>query len=130
VSPGSILFGLAIHLGVSRAEIYLWYRWRDLWYLGLLLICVLLDVGTTLAGIVALVANRVPQLLGDAPANVLQWHPIITRLVSGSTLPAWSANAMLLTLIAIGLALGSERLMRKFWTGLVETWRERRASTA
>jgi hypothetical protein len=24
VSPGSILLGLAIHLGVSRAEIYLW----------------------------------------------------------------------------------------------------------
>jgi hypothetical protein len=91
---------------------------------------VLLDVGTTLAGIVALVTNRVPQLLGGAPANVLQWHPVITQLVSGGTLPAWSANAMLLTLIAISLALGSERLMRKFWTGLVETWRERRAPAA
>jgi hypothetical protein len=130
VSPGSILLGLAIHLGVSRAEIYLWYRWRDLWYLGLLLVCVLLDVGTTLAGIVALVAGRAPQLLGGAPANVLQWHPVITRLVSGGTLPAWSTNAMLLMLIAIGLALGSERLMRKFWTGLVETWRERRVPAA
>jgi hypothetical protein len=37
---------------------------------------------------------------------------------------------MLLMLIAIGLALGSERLMRKFWTGLVETWRERRVPAA
>jgi hypothetical protein len=124
-SPGSVLVSLAIHLGISRAELYLWHRWRDPWYLVLLLACVLVDVGTTLAGIVALVAARAPQLLGGAPASVLQWHLVVTSLVSGATLPIWTVNAMLLLALATGLALGSERLMRKFWRGLAETWHER-----
>lgn len=127
-SAGGVLVGLAIHLGISRAELYLWHRWRDPWYLSLLLACVLVDVGTTLAGIVALVAARAPQLLGGAPASVLQWHPLVTSLVSGSTLPSWTINAVLLLALASGLALGSERLMRKFWSGLAETWYERGAT--
>lgn len=127
-SPGSILVGAAVHLGISRAELYLWHRWRDPWYLALLVGCVLVDVGTTLAGIVALAAARAPQLLGGAPANVLQWHPLVTTLVAGASLPVWTLNIVFLLALATGLALGSERLMRKFWTGLAETWNERGAT--
>jgi hypothetical protein len=127
-SPGSILIGAAVHLGISRAELYLWHRWRDPWYLALLVGCMLVDVGTTLAGIVALVAARAPQLLGGTPTNMLQWHPLVTSLVSGASLPIWTVNALVLLALATGLALGSERLMRKFWTGLAETWNERGAT--
>jgi hypothetical protein len=124
-SPGGVLVGLAVHLGISRAELYLWHRWRDPWYLTLLLASVLVDVGTTLAGVVALVAARAPQLFGGAPASVLQWHPLVTSLMSGASLPNWTVNAVFLLALATGLALGSERLMRKFWSGLAETWHER-----
>jgi hypothetical protein len=127
-SLGGILVGLAVHLGISRAELYLWHRWRDPWYLALLVGCVLIDVGTTLGGVVTLVAARAPQLLGGAPVNVLQWHPLVTSLVSGASLPIWTVNALFLLALATGLALGSERLMRKFWTGLIETWHERGAT--
>lgn len=124
-SPGGILVGVAVHLGISRAELYLWHRWRDPWYLALLVGCVFVDIGTTLGGIVTLVVARAPQLLGGAPTNVLQWHPLVTSLVSGASLPIWTGNALILLALATGLALGSERLMRKFWTGLTETWNER-----
>lgn len=124
-SPAGVLVGVAVHLGISRAELYLWHRWRDPWYLALLIGCVLVDVGTTLAGIVALATTRAPQLLGGAPTNVLQWHPLVTSLVAGASLPSWTINTSFLLALATGLALGSERLMRKFWTGLAETWNER-----
>lgn len=128
-SPGALFVGLIIHLGISRAELHLWYRWQDPWYLTLLLTCVLIDVGTTLAGIVALLAERAPTLLGAAPSNVLQWHAIFSLFIAGQALPAWTSNASILLLLATGLALGSERLMRKFWFGLSETWREQHASS-
>jgi hypothetical protein len=125
LSPGTFVLGLTIHLGLSRAEVYLWHRWYDPWYLILLLSCVLVDVGTTLLGIVALFAARAPQLLGGAPMNVLQWNTLIISAAMGDPLPVWASNATLVLLLALALALGSERLLRRFWAGLVETWRER-----
>lgn len=95
--------------------------WYNPWYLILLLSCVLVDVGTTLVGIVALFSARAPQLLGGAPVNVLQWHTLITSAAMGDPLPVWACNAALILLLAIALALGSERLLRRFWAGLVET---------
>jgi hypothetical protein len=41
--------------------------------------------------------------------------------------PAWWLNALALLVIAVAFALGSERLMRRFYRGMVETWQERSA---
>jgi hypothetical protein len=59
---------------------------------------------------------------------VLQWHALGSSLVAGASLPSWTVSALVLLALATGLALGSERLMRKFWTGLSETWNERGAT--
>jgi hypothetical protein len=124
-TPGTALLGLGIHLGLSRAEIHLWYRWHDPWYVLTLVGCVLVDIGTTLVGLVALLAARAPELLGATPVNVLQWGTLIRTAIVGEPVPSWTLNAVIILLVATGLALGSERLLRRFWAGLVETWRER-----
>lgn len=121
------LLGFVFHLLLARAELHLWHRWRDPWYLLLLLGCVLVDAGTTLVGLLPIAAKWLPILVGRPPRNVLDWGQILSALVKNTVVPAWWPNAALLVVIAFAFALGSERLLRKFYRGMVETWQERPA---
>lgn len=47
--------------------------------------------------------------------------------MSNTAVPAWWPNALLLLAITFAFALGSERLLRKFYRGMIETWQERPA---
>jgi hypothetical protein len=119
------VLGFAFHLLLSRAELYLWHRWRDPWYLLILLGCVLIDVGTTLAGLIPIAATWLPVLVGTAPQNVGDWATIGTALLANTPVPSWWPNAGSLLAIALAFALGSERLLQKFYRGMRETWLER-----
>jgi hypothetical protein len=66
-------------------------------------------------------------LVSTTPQNVLDWGQILAALVSNTNVPAWWPNALLLVAITFAFALGSERLLRKFYRGMIETWRERPA---
>lgn len=125
LTPLSALLGFAFHLLLSRAELYLWHRWRDPWYLLVLVGCVLIDAGTTLIGLLPLAARWLPGLVGGTPLSVLDWDQLVVALVMGTQLPSWWPNAVILLVIAFGFALGSERLLRKFHRGMVETWQDR-----
>ncbi len=130
LNPLTVLLGFAFHVLLSRAELHLWYRWRDPWYLLLLVGCVLIDVGTTLVGLRPIAAKWLPVLVGTSPENVLDWGQILIALVTNTAAPVWWPNALTLLLIAFAFALGSERLLRKFYRGMVETWQERPATGA
>lgn len=127
LTPLTGLLGFVFHLLLSRAELSLWHRWRDPWYLLLLVGCVLVDAGTTLVGLLPLATKWFPMLVGKTPQNVLDWGQILAALVSNTTVPAWWPNALLLLAITFAFALGSERLLRKFYRGMIETWQERPA---
>jgi hypothetical protein len=127
LTPLTGLLGFLFHLLLSRAELYLWYRWRDPWYLLLLVGCVLLDTGTTLVGLIPVATRWFPLLVGSTPPNVLDWSELLAVLMGTTALPAWWLNALALLVIAVAFALGSERLMRRFYRGMVETWQERSA---
>jgi hypothetical protein len=125
LTPLSALLGFAFHLLLSRAELYLWHRWRDPWYLLVLVGCVLIDAGTTLIGLLPLAARWLPGLVGSTPLSVVDWGQLAVALTMGTQLPPWWPHAVILLVIAFGFALGSERLLRKFHRGMVETWQER-----
>lgn len=119
------ILGFGFHVLLSRAELYLWHRWRDPWYLLILLSCVLIDVGTTLVGLLPIAAKWLPVLVGNTPQNVLDWSQILSALIANTAVPVWWPHALALLLIALAFALGSEQLLRKFYRGMVETWQER-----
>lgn len=127
LTPLTGLLGFIFHLLLSRAELHLWHRWRDPWYLLLLASCVLIDAGTTLVGLLPLAAKWFPVLVGKTPQNVLDWVQILTALVGKMTVPAWWPNVLLLVAMSFAFALGSERLLSKFYRGMIETWQERPA---
>lgn len=118
--------GFATHIMVTRAELYLWPRWRIPSYLGMLLGCVALDVGTTLIGAYSLVAAQPPAWIGALPPPPAQWiAPVWQALIGAQALPAWSGVAMALLGLSAVMALGSERLVVTFWRGVVEVWQAR-----
>ncbi|WP_141509158.1 hypothetical protein [Candidatus Chloroploca asiatica] len=125
LTPLTGLLGFLFHVLLSRAELSLWYRWRDPWYLLLLVGCVLVDAGTTLVGLLPLAATWLPGLVGTTPQNVLDWGHLVTALGGTTSVPAWWPNALLLVAMSFAFALGSERLLRRFSRGMVETWQER-----
>lgn len=111
--------GLLLHITISKSETYLWHRWRQPAYLLALVVAVLIDVGTTLIGIVAVVAERLPWLLGGAPTNVQNWIALLE-----TPIPPWWGHALGLLGGATLVALAPERLLKHFWRGLRETWDE------
>ncbi len=121
------VIGFGFHVLLSRAELYLWHRWRDPWYLLILVGCVLIDVGTTLVGLLPIASKWLPGLVSGTPQDVFAWVQILGALLTDTDVPVWWPNAVALLLIALAFALGSERLLRKFYTGMRETWLERHA---
>jgi len=47
--------------------------------------------------------------------------------VRNTTAPAWCPNALILLAITLAFALGSERLLRTLYQGMIATWQERPA---
>ena len=80
-----------------------------------------LSPGTFVLRLAIYLVCRVPQLLVGAPVDVLQWNTLSTSAAMGDPLPVWASNAALILLLAIALALGSERRLRTLWAGLAET---------
>lgn len=109
-----------IHLGISRAEVYLWHRWRDPAYLLPLLGCLGFDIGSTLRGSLQEIGARAPGLLGDVPQSLRAWAALLQW-----PLPGWWPNALALVALSSALGIGSELFMKKYWSGLRQTWRER-----
>jgi hypothetical protein len=122
---------LCLHILLSRAELYLWYRWYDPRYLLGLFVCVAIDAGTTTSGLVGLLAQRAPTLLGTVPHDPWEWRIIASTVYNNAVsatqtpLPDYTARAVIVFCIALAFALGSERLLRAYYHGLRETWAER-----
>lgn len=112
--------GVLIHLGISRAEVYLWHRWADPAYLLPLLGCLGFDIGSTLRGSLQEIGARAPGLLGDVPQALRQWVALVSW-----PLPGWWPNALALVALSSALGIGSELFMKKYWSGVRQTWRER-----
>lgn len=81
----------------------------------------------TLVGLLPVAARWFPLLVGSTPPNVLDWSDLFAVLMGTTAPPAWWLNALSLLVIAVVFALGSERLMRRFYRGMVETWQEQPA---
>jgi hypothetical protein len=111
--------GFVIHITISKSETYLLYRWRDPWYLLLLIVAMSIDVMTTLVGSVPIVAERLPWVLNGAPTDVLSWIVLFH-----TPAPDWWANASIVLVMSGLVALASERMVRHFWRGVCETWNE------
>lgn len=125
-----------VHVLLSRSELYLWHRWYDPRYLVGLIFCVAIDAGTTTNGLVGILAQRAPNLLGTVPHDLWDWRAIIGTLYNNAVynaalpLPDYTTRALMLFCIALAFALGSERLLRAYYHGLRETWVERHPVTA
>ncbi len=113
--------GVLAHLLISRIEYTFWTRRRLLSiYIFPLLLSVLIDVGTSHQGLLSFSERVFPQLLGEMPASTFEQ---LRLLVSADTAPpGWWPRSLAVALLAIALGLGSERLMRRFRQGFVETW--------
>lgn len=144
-----LVFGPLIHYGITRVELYLWSKWRIKEYLLALVLCSGFDVGSTLFSVASFFKARVDSL-ADLPLNVLTWPkeifwPIITwgfeqakanrrapdfdpSQLPPLEVPSWWFPALLMIVLAVGIAIVSERLLRRYWRGLVHTWRERYAT--
>lgn len=114
---GAWWVGVLGHLLISRAEVYLWHRWRDPIYLACIVFCIAVDIGTTLVGALPLAQKYAPWLLGPTPLDVWAW-----RALAASPAPTWWLNALVLVALAALIALSAERLVRKFWGDVRETW--------
>lgn len=115
------LFGLVVHVGISRTEVTFWRKWRQPEYLLGLLGAAALDISTTLAGLLFLMNRYASWMLGGAPSSLWQW----TEIFTAEKVPAWLDNALWLLLLAAAMALLSEFLVRRFWQNVQKTWIER-----
>ncbi|NJO07466.1 MAG: hypothetical protein HC876_19225 [Chloroflexaceae bacterium] len=111
--------GLLIHIGISRWQHTLWRGRFDPVVLLLGCCFVLVDILTTLFGMVQLLTQRYPDFAGSLPADLRQWGV----LLSGPLPEWWPAVVVLLVLSAI-IALSSEYLIRKFCQRLTDAWME------
>ena len=109
--------GVLAHLGISRGEVYLWHRWRDPVYLSGIVFCITVDIGSTLLGALPLAQRYVPWLLGETPTDLRRWGALLS-----TPAPDWWLSALVIVALASLIAIGAERLVRKFWNGLRETW--------
>lgn len=135
-----VILGVGLHLLISRIEIA-FLNWRRVmsFYLVVIVGAVTVDVGTTHQGLLTLVGTFFPSLLGGAPMSTLEHLNLVrvvylhlttnpNNLAGVAQLPAipgwWFMSLVFLGLSAL-MALGSERLMRRFYRGMQETWQLR-----
>lgn len=111
------ILGLLIHAGISKGEQHLWKGGLDPIVLMAVAVCMLVDVGTTLMGLVDTLALRSPMLLGDTPADLGQWQALVI-----TPRPAWWPGAIVLFVLAIVIALCSEYMIKKFWRRFQAVW--------
>jgi hypothetical protein len=148
--PGLILgiaIGVPAHYGITRVELYLWTKWHAPEYLLALVGCSLFDIGSTMFSVVNFFKARMGDSLASMPANVLTWPkalfgPLVSwvwnmAMVDRKTpgfdpsqlpsldLPEWWFGGLCLLAIAFGIAIVSERLLRRYFRGMMNTWRER-----
>lgn len=109
--------GVLIHFGISKGEHHLWKGGFDPIVLLVVPLCMLVDVGTTLLGLVDTLATRAPTLLGTLPADVWQWQALLA-----AQKPAWSPGAYALLVLAAIIALSSEYMIKKFWRRFNAVW--------
>lgn len=126
-----VVIGLALHVLISRIEIaYLSWRYLFTWFALPLLAAMLLDVGTSIQGLLWIARSVAPRVFADGmPSNVWEWGELVgssmVRLVmwgrtlageqvdwASAQLPRWSAKAWAIILLMSAVALGSERLLR------------------
>ncbi|NJO81863.1 MAG: hypothetical protein HC828_03170 [Blastochloris sp.] len=126
------LMGVVFHYWISRVE-YAYLNKERIFSLsaGPLLVCLAIDIGTTLQGLLDFMNQFFPQALGAVPGSVFAWRPLLdafmaqgTNLIRHAfelpieqevTRPAWSGDIVVYLLIAIVLAIGSERFLRWSW---------------
>ncbi len=111
------VIGALVHVGISRWQHTLWHsRFHPLVAL-LGIIFVLVDLGTTLIGMVQFVLWRYPTFAASMPADLRQWGALLSNPA-----PPWGWQAVLLVALTLLIALGSEYLIRVFWRRFREAW--------
>lgn len=111
------VIGALIHIGISRWQYTLWHsRFHPLVAL-LGLIFVLIDLGTTLIGMIQLLRWRFPSFAAGMPSDLSQWGALLHNPA-----PPWGWQAVLLVALTLLLAFGSEYLIRVFWQRFTEAW--------
>lgn len=111
------LLGGLIHIGISRWQQTLW-RGQFHPLVALLGIgCVLLDLGTTLIGMVHVVTWRYPTFAAGMPTDLRLWAALLAQPT-----PPWAWQAVLLVSFTLLLTLSSEYLIRVFWQRCADAW--------
>lgn len=109
--------GFLLHLGITKGEHHLWKGQLDPVALLTVLVLVVIDVGTTLMGLLTAVSFYTPTLLGPTPTDLWQWQSLFLQPA-----PEWWPRAAALLALSALVALSSEFMIRKFWYRFWIVW--------
>lgn len=123
--PTTILggaIGLGIHIGISKMEQYIWRGGVTL-PAGLLGgTALFIDVGTAFLGMMTLGHERLTGVMGDFPAEISGFGSLLLGIIGQGPIPDWWWLVLVLLVLAIGIALAPERLVRHFWRRVRQVW--------
>ncbi|NJP05455.1 MAG: hypothetical protein HC837_07455 [Chloroflexaceae bacterium] len=108
---------LLFHIGISKGEHYLWRGAIDPVILLIVLGFMVVDVGTTLIGLLQFVAVNYPGALASTPVDLREWVALF-----GKPTPEWWPFALVMLIVSMLVALASEYLIRKFWHRFCDVW--------
>ncbi|NJO82184.1 MAG: hypothetical protein HC828_04830 [Blastochloris sp.] len=116
------IIGLGIHITISKIERHIWKGGIDGPTLAIGVSVGAVDIGTTFVGLIPVAAERLPWLLGSAPADPSAWLAVPLALVRQEPLPEWSPIIILFAVLATAIALSPERLTNHFGRRLKRVW--------
>lgn len=123
--PTTILggaIGLGIHIGISKMEQYIWRGGVTVpaGILGGTALCI--DVGTAFLGMMTLGHERLAGVMGDFPTEMSGFGSLLLGMSGQGPIPDWWWLVLVLLVLAIGIALAPERLVRHFWRRVRQVW--------
>lgn len=131
------LIGLGLHLLISRIEFaYLTRRRIFSPYILVIIAAISVDVSTSHQGLMLVINRFFPSILGEMPLSTFKQVQTLTAIfwaqlwqqpqdsnLPAVTWPLWWVLSVVFGILATVMALGSERAMRYFRKGMMETWR-------